>query len=135
MMLTIAPGSVASWVPITPDDSIVVTVKDLRYSCFVTYSAGSVGFRNLKGYFAGTARLVPGSVLPKAFDGKLKFKAVAVSSGNGFEVPLAAIKPVKPRCAACGKSMPKIGSARANGANHTDWASRKYHKSCWNAVK
>ena len=135
MVLTIAAGSVASRVPITPDDSILVTVKDSGYSCFVTYSAGSVGFKKPKGYFAGKARLVPGSVLPKAFDGKLKFSAVAVSSGNGHEVPLMAIEPVKPRCAECGKPMPKVGSARANGANHADWQSRKFHKSCWKAMQ
>ena len=30
----------------------------------------------------------------------------------------------------CGKPLVKIGNARKNGANHSDWGSRKYHKKC-----
>ena len=30
----------------------------------------------------------------------------------------------------CGKPLVKIGNTRKNGANHSDWGSRKYHKKC-----
>ena len=33
-------------------------------------------------------------------------------------------------CRLCGKPLVKIGNARKNGANHSDWGSRKYHKKC-----
>ena len=33
-------------------------------------------------------------------------------------------------CKLCGKPLVKIGNARKNGANHSDWGSRKYHKKC-----
>lgn len=33
-------------------------------------------------------------------------------------------------CFYCGKRLVRIGSRRENGANHRDWDSRKYHKSC-----
>ena len=134
MILTIAPGSIAARVPITPGDSIVVTLGDSGYACFVNYTAGSAEIQRPRGHFAGMARLVCGPVLPKAFAGKRKFSAVALSSGNGVEVPLRLIKPVKPRCAVCGKPISKIGSARANGANHADWAGRSLHKKCWKAM-
>ena len=33
-------------------------------------------------------------------------------------------------CKLCGKPLVKIGNARKNGANHSDWGSREYHKKC-----
>ena len=33
-------------------------------------------------------------------------------------------------CRLCGKPLVKIGNTRKNGANHSDWGSRKYHKKC-----
>jgi len=135
LVLTIEPGTVAARVPITPDDSIVVVVGASGYRCFVNYSAGSVDAKKPNGHFAGHARFVSESALPKAFENTWRFHAVAASSGDAYEIPLKAIKPAKPRCAACGRSMPKIGHGRANGANHADWASRNFHKSCWKSIQ
>ena len=38
----------------------------------------------------------------------------------------------KRKCIECGKTLKPIGDQRENGALHlTDWADRKYHKSCF----
>jgi hypothetical protein len=42
---------------------------------------------------------------------------------------------VKLLCHLCGKSLPKVGYERRNGANHADWALRKYHKACWKKIE
>ena len=38
-------------------------------------------------------------------------------------------------CHCCGGKLVPIGDARANGACHEDWPSRRYHKKCWLAAK
>ena len=38
-------------------------------------------------------------------------------------------------CHCCGGKLVPIGDARANGACHGDWPSRRYHKKCWLAAK
>jgi hypothetical protein len=39
-------------------------------------------------------------------------------------------------CIKCGKALKPIGSARANSKQkHEDWATRKYHKTCWKEIK
>ena len=35
------------------------------------------------------------------------------------------------KCQMCGKPLVAIGYARANGQNHSDWRTRKYHKKCF----
>jgi len=35
------------------------------------------------------------------------------------------------KCHYCGKKLVAIGHGRTNGADHADWASRRYHKKCW----
>ena len=37
-------------------------------------------------------------------------------------------------CHCCGGKLVPIGDARANGACHRDWPSRRYHKKCWLAA-
>ena len=37
-------------------------------------------------------------------------------------------------CNCCGGRLVPVGDARANGACHRDWASRRYHKKCWLAA-
>ncbi len=34
-------------------------------------------------------------------------------------------------CVRCGKTLRAVGDARANGANHNDWARRSLHKQYW----
>jgi len=40
-----------------------------------------------------------------------------------------------PNCKMCDKPLKPIGTARMNGKPHPDWATRKYHKSCWKELK
>jgi len=35
------------------------------------------------------------------------------------------------KCLKCGKPLVAIGSERANGKCHMDWATRQYHKQCF----
>ena len=34
-------------------------------------------------------------------------------------------------CRECFRPLVPVGTARANGKAHADWASRQYHKQCW----
>ena len=38
------------------------------------------------------------------------------------------------KCLECGKPLVAIGYARANGQNHSDWATRQYHKQCFKSL-
>ena len=38
------------------------------------------------------------------------------------------------RCHKCGNKLVPVGSARANGAWHDDWAERTLHKKCWREI-
>ena len=38
-------------------------------------------------------------------------------------------------CDHCEGKLVPVGSSRANGANHDDWDSRRYHKKCWKELK
>ena len=71
-----------------------------------------------------------GSNLDEKMRGKTWFQAVARTQGNGVEIPLVAVKSL---CRLCGKVMPPIGTSRVNGADHSDWMTRNYHKSCLKA--
>ena len=37
-------------------------------------------------------------------------------------------------CHHCGERLVPVGSNRANGAAHRDWASRTLHKKCWREI-
>ena len=39
------------------------------------------------------------------------------------------------KCEYCNGPLVKIGNARANGKNHIDWDSRRYHKRCFKIVQ
>lgn len=38
-------------------------------------------------------------------------------------------------CHRCCKKLVPIGTSRENGADHSDWPTRKYHKKCWKELK
>ena len=38
------------------------------------------------------------------------------------------------KCLKCGKPLVAIGSERANGKCHMDWATRQYHKQCFKSL-
>lgn len=38
-------------------------------------------------------------------------------------------------CSWCGGVLVAVGSARANGADHDDWSTRKLHKRCYKEKK
>ena len=40
-----------------------------------------------------------------------------------------------PNCLKCDKPLKSIGTARKNGKPHPDWATREYHKCCWQELK
>jgi len=40
-----------------------------------------------------------------------------------------------PKCEYCNGTLVPIGSSRANGKNHADWANRRLHKKCWKEVQ
>ncbi len=42
---------------------------------------------------------------------------------------------VKDKCWKCGGKLVPIGHSRVNGADHDDWATRKFHKQCWKELK
>ena len=35
------------------------------------------------------------------------------------------------KCWHCGSHLQPIGHMRSNGANHSDWETRRLHKKCW----
>tara|TARA_R100000988_G_C3959778_1_gene145541 strand:- start:107 stop:352 length:246 start_codon:yes stop_codon:yes gene_type:complete len=41
----------------------------------------------------------------------------------------------KGHCTWCGGILVAVGSARANGADHDDWSTRKLHKRCYKEKK
>ena len=47
---------------------------------------------------------------------------------------LESIKP-KGVCESCGYRLMSVGKSRRNGKLHNDWATRKYHKKCWNELR
>jgi len=40
-----------------------------------------------------------------------------------------------PKCEYCNGTLVPVGSARANGKDHADWANRRLHKKCWKEVQ
>ena len=38
-------------------------------------------------------------------------------------------------CEYCDRPLVKIGKARANGKDHIDWDSRRYHKKCFKELQ
>ena len=38
-------------------------------------------------------------------------------------------------CLECFRPLVPIGTSRANGAWHNDWATRRYHKRCWTLIE
>ena len=38
-------------------------------------------------------------------------------------------------CLECFRPLVPIGTSRANGAWHNDWATRRYHKRCWTRIE
>ena len=41
---------------------------------------------------------------------------------------------MKVKCLMCGQSLVAIGTDRANGKRHDDWATRQYHKQCFKSL-
>ena len=39
------------------------------------------------------------------------------------------------KCEWCGGTLVAVGHARANGADHEDWSTRKFHKQCYKEKK
>ena len=39
------------------------------------------------------------------------------------------------KCLKCGGPLVAIGSERANGKRHDDWATRQYHKQCFKSLE
>ena len=124
MVLEIHPCSIAARTPIVPTDQLYVKSSPTGYKCFVIYDGEK------KRHFAGKVEPSFGSNLDEKMRGKTWFQAVARTQGNGVEIPLVAVKSL---CRRCGKAMPPISTSRVNGADHSDWMTRDYHKSCWKA--
>jgi hypothetical protein len=90
MTLKVHHASIAARVPIVPDDELWVEAKQGKLKCFVNYSANSAPPRSPCGHFAGSVRLnVSAADFEKMTGGACWVKAVALSSGNGQEIPLA----------------------------------------------
>ena len=46
--------------------------------------------------------------------------------------PKPKLKPTKPKCKRCDRTLVPIGDRRKRGTRrHNDWSSRQYHKKCW----
>jgi hypothetical protein len=97
---------------------------------------------NCLGYVLGSTRA----------ETQIKLKSLMLAESELDEIPLwkklrqlrwlttqkkstvkAARTYLKGRCWSCGRVLPAIGSARANGAAHAEWHSRHLHKKCWRA--
>ena len=132
MSLETDPNSIAGTIPIVPGDKL--WVESATYRCFAKYGGGSgMPVKIPYGHFVGSVKPTAVSNLTDLVQGQSWFRVLALSSGDGYEIPLVAVE-AKPLCLACSKVMPKIGHARANGANHPDWPSRAFHKACWKAM-
>ena len=79
MTLVIAPHTVAERVPITPIDRLaVVPGHDKTLKCFVAFDGDGA-----KHAFCGIVRVSDRSELPQG-----TFYVVALTSGNGYEIPV-----------------------------------------------
>ena len=86
MKLRIAPNTVAEKVPVTPLDRLtVVPSREGGLHCYVKFQGNSGGKKRV---FCGTVHTAKGTTLPRG-----SFPAVALTAGNGSEIPIRSISP------------------------------------------